>query len=301
VHRLTRKKIPAAEFQTLRREVEQTFLGVLPRTEQSCVFSYHRPSPLLTLKLYTSGTFYVEATMEADIERARELVDGEEASAPTIAASTSERWVGSDECGKGDYFGPLVVVAVAVDRSLAARIDRMHVRDSKTITDITIHSLALQLTALLGDRAEIIVLHPAAYNESMDRQPYKSNAASLLGELHARAINALVSRHPLDEIVVDKFGKKEHVRSTLSPIAQQLRFTMVPKAESDPAVAAASVLARDSFVNALHRLSDQYGVALPKGASVEVEQAAREIVRERGENILWHLAKLHFRTTQRVV
>ncbi len=297
MHRLTRKKIPAADTAGLRRAVERTFPGLRPRAEQGCAFSYIRSSPALTVKLYTTGTFYVEGAVEADVELARTLIDGDGGSAPTVAAATSRAWIGTDECGKGDYFGPLVVAAVAIDREMADAIDRLHVRDSKAISDVTIRALASKLHALLGDRAEVLALDPPAYNDAMEREPFRANAARLLGAMHAGAINALAARYPVDEIVVDKFGREEHVRADLTPEAWRIRFTMVPHAERDPAVAAASVLARNAFLQAMEQLSDAVGFDLPKGASIEVERTVSELVRDIGLAGLRRFAKLHFKTT----
>ena len=44
-------------------------------------------------------------------------------------------WAGSDESGKGDFFGPLVVAAVLVDITTAEKLVRLGVRDYKLIND----------------------------------------------------------------------------------------------------------------------------------------------------------------------
>ena len=73
------------------------------------------------------------------------------------------------------------------------------------------------------------------------------------------------------------------------------------KAESDLAVAAASILARAEFLLRLKRLSDEIGTTLPKGASPAVELAGRMIVKKHGQGRLGSVAKLHFKTTQAVL
>jgi ribonuclease HIII len=72
------------------------------------------------------------------------------------------------------------------------------------------------------------------------------------------------------------------------------------KAEEDLAVAAASILARDEFVARLSRLSKEYGVLFPKGASTAVEEAARVFIEKHGADQLPKVAKMHFRTALRV-
>lgn len=73
------------------------------------------------------------------------------------------------------------------------------------------------------------------------------------------------------------------------------------KAESDLAVAAASILARAEFLLRLKRLSNEVGTTLPKGASPTVELAARMVIKKHGQDRLGHVAKLHFKTTQAVL
>ena len=68
------------------------------------------------------------------------------------------------------------------------------------------------------------------------------------------------------------------------------------KAESDIAVAAASILARAEFVRSLSRLSMQAGVELMKGAGAGVKKQAIEIYAKQGREGLAKLSKTHFRT-----
>jgi ribonuclease HIII len=75
----------------------------------------------------------------------------------------------------------------------------------------------------------------------------------------------------------------------------------MPRAEEDPAVAAASILARAEFLTRLHFLSKDVGAELPKGASSLVEAAAVKLVRAKGPGILEKVAKTHFKTTSRVL
>jgi ribonuclease HIII len=56
---------------------------------------------------------------------------------------------------------------------------------------------------------------------------------------------------------------------------------------------------RDEFVRRLGALERQYGLALPKGASAAVDQAAKEFVAKHGSDALSKVAKMHFRTALR--
>jgi ribonuclease HIII len=73
------------------------------------------------------------------------------------------------------------------------------------------------------------------------------------------------------------------------------------KAEDDPAVAAASILARAEFLKRLFFLGQEAGIELPKGASPMVEAAAVNLVKSGGPDILEKYAKIHFKTTKRVL
>ena len=73
------------------------------------------------------------------------------------------------------------------------------------------------------------------------------------------------------------------------------------KGESDTAVAAASILARERFIDWMDKTSIACGVKLPLGASATVVQAGRDLVARHGQDALGKAAKLHFRTTAAVL
>lgn len=73
------------------------------------------------------------------------------------------------------------------------------------------------------------------------------------------------------------------------------------KAESDPAVAAASVLARAGFLRGLRELGERYHFTLPKGASTQVQVAACQFIKTHGPTMLNDVAKCHFKTTDSVL
>jgi ribonuclease HIII len=70
------------------------------------------------------------------------------------------------------------------------------------------------------------------------------------------------------------------------------------KAEQNIAVAAASILARERFLLKLSRLSDEYKIELPKGASEKVIETAKKFINMHGKEKLRNVAKLHFRSTK---
>ncbi len=76
---------------------------------------------------------------------------------------------------------------------------------------------------------------------------------------------------------------------------------MRTKAEEDPVVAAASVVARAEYVRQMNELSKKFGGKLQKGASAAVKVQAKEIINKFGTPALGEFAKLHFRTAYEVV
>jgi ribonuclease HIII len=208
--------------------------------------------------------------------------------APAAVPEAQGPLIGSDECGKGDYFGPLVVCAVRLEPRQTEELRRSEVRDSKTLSD----EACLRLGAALRSRYAhaIEALAPPEYNATYKR-PGQLNP--MLADLHARAIRRLA--RPGDQALVDKFADERLVASRLSDLDLQLEQRV--RAESVPAVAAASVIAREHFLQALKELSGEAGVDLHKGAGDPTDRAAREYVRLHGFGALGKVAKLHFKNT----
>ncbi len=206
-------------------------------------------------------------------------------------------WVGSDESGKGDYFGPLVTAAVALTHANWEVVDELGVQDSKRLSDTRVTALAREIRPAFPN--EVVVVMPARYNELWQKF---GNVNRLLAWAHARAIENVLTNVPDATVAVaDQFGDESLIREALFRRGKEVRLVQMPRAERDPAVAAASVLARAEFIRRLNQLSREAGVTLPKGASSQVETAARALVSRLGRDALGKFAKEHFRTTARVV
>lgn len=207
-----------------------------------------------------------------------------------------ERRIGVDESGKGDYFGPLVVASVLLDPSYAKEFFDMGVRDSKKISDRTVGEMA----KVIRERAlhSLVTVGPEKYN-----QLYKKigNVNKVLAWGHARAIENLLMKVECKRVLLDKFGSEKTIRVALMRRGKAAQVEQLVRGEQDLAVAAASVLARDEFIRRMDRLSEAFGYKLPKGASSKVENAAMELVRKHGAECLSRVAKLHFKTTKKVL
>lgn len=210
-----------------------------------------------------------------------------------MAGLFGEGHVGVDESGKGDYFGPLVIAAVYVGPEHLAEIEG--VRDSKKLTDAQVKALAPKIVAACPHT--VIALKPELYNKMY--ADYK-NLNHLLAWGHSKAIEGVLDQHPATRIISDEFAKGgAPVKSRLGPLGKQCEFISRVRAESDPAVAAASILARAAFLRILGSLSKEFGVELPKGATV-VLPTARKYVALHGRDSLNKVAKLHFKTTLQI-
>lgn len=212
----------------------------------------------------------------------------------TFSSKESENYtshIGVDESGKGDFFGPLVIAGVYADKADIPKLISLGVKDSKALLDKSIHKIAKEIKAHFP--FQIVILNPKKYNEVYDS--FK-NLNSMLAWGHATVLEALHLKTGADAALIDQFANERVVLEALKRKKLKLNLTQRTKGESDPVVAAASILARDAFVVEMDKLSEKAGIKLPKGASAQVKAAAKKLKQEHGEEILPHFVKLHFKT-----
>jgi ribonuclease HIII len=77
---------------------------------------------------------------------------------------------------------------------------------------------------------------------------------------------------------------------------RKIQLEQRTKAESDYAVAAASILAREKFIDWLEEKGSESGMALPRGVSAQVKNAAVALIQSKGPEALEIHAKMHFKT-----
>ncbi len=207
--------------------------------------------------------------------------------------------MGVDESGKGDFFGPLVVAGVYVDGDVARQLREIGAVDSKRISsDGRISKLAAEIRRIPGLVWEVVSIHPERYNELYAKI---GNLNRLLAWGHAKVIENLLERVPdCPRAISDQFANPAVLRQSLQKRGRNIELVQRTKAESDPAVAAASILAREGFVNWLRTQGQTLGIELPKGVSDSVKRTARELANKHGPGLLRLLCKTHFRTTAEV-
>lgn len=211
------------------------------------------------------------------------------------ALNIPQRHIGSDESGKGDFFGPLVVAAVMVDEENVDILQKAGIKDCKKVDDKDINKMA----ALIKNNCEfsVITINPFRYNELYAK--FK-NLNLLLAWGHARAIENILEKRECDYALSDKFGDEMLIKNALMKKGKNIHLEQRCKAESDIAVAAASILARAHFLKGISELSIKYGTEIPKGASEKVLQVAKSIAAKYSKNELTNAVKVHFKTYSQI-
>ena len=290
-------RVGAERRAALRDELERA--GATPREAKGTSEEWRYELDGATVTLWSTGTVRVQGKGDglAVLERLVAEVADPAPPSPADDLARDRPWIGSDESGKGDYFGPLVVAAAYVEPEAAAPLEALGVRDGKRLSDGRIAKLAPEVRKLV--RPAVTTLEPERYNACYEQ--FRSEGRTLnhlLAWAHARSIEDL-----LDEgvnpayAVVDQFSADARVVEDAmlrGATERSLKVIQFPRAEADIAVAAASILARDEFLRCLG--------PLPKGnSSPKVMEAARERWDRGGLDALREVAKVHFKTTARVL
>jgi len=206
---------------------------------------------------------------------------------------------GVDESGKGDFFGPLVIAGVYVDRGIARALMEGGVQDSKRISsDARIRAIAETIRKTSMGLNDVVLIGPAKYNELYEKF---GNLNKLLAWGHARVIENLLAKKPdCPRSLSDQFADARLIEQSLFRHGQKIQIQQRPRAESDIAVAGASILAREGFINWLDREGKKLGVRLDRGVSPAVKATAQKLVELKGPDVLRQVAKVHFRTAHAV-
>ncbi len=204
--------------------------------------------------------------------------------------------IGSDESGKGDLFGPLVCASVFADEPDLLKLSKMNVRDSKKNSDTANLALSDNIKKFLGTKSQTLILSPCEYNKTYAELAKKGkNLNDLLCECHRQCILGLAKRHKPKTVVVDKFSSC----SFDGEIFERTVFSY--RAEENPVVAAASVLARAAFLTEIKKMSQKYKIAIPTGSSEKAYLAAVRLAQKRGKDELPMALKTNFKTAAKVL
>lgn len=242
---------------------------------------------------YTSGKLLIQGKNIENIAIEIDKILGIDScfEQPNLIDFNQEKYIGTDESGKGDFFGPLVVAGVQVDKNNKQKFIELGIKDSKKLDDKKILMLANQIKA--SSVHSVVVITPVKYNELYSK--FK-NLNKLLAWGHARAIENILEKSPCNYALADKFGDESLINNALMQKGRSIVLNQMVRAESDIAVAAASVLARAEFVKRIQELELKYELQLSKGASDKVIEQAKTFITKYSFNRLNEIAKMHFKT-----
>lgn len=206
---------------------------------------------------------------------------------------------GIDESGKGDYFGPLVIAGAYTDSESTRALMEAGVMDSKRVSSRDrIVNLSGIIRRTQGVKVSVILVGPKRYNELYERF---ANLNELLAWGHAKVIKELSELVPgCPRALSDQFAKPRVLERALARQEVNVKLQQRTKGESDVAVAAASILAREAFVRWIENASETWGLALPLGAGAPVLASGREFIALHGRERLAEIAKFHFKTTNQL-
>lgn len=246
---------------------------------------------------YQSGKVVVSGKNTEDF--VRDILEAEITGDPRLGYDEvhNPEWftlhAGCDESGKGDLFGPLVTACVIADGDMVRQWIELGVADSKKLTDGSILKLDKAIRKTQGVVIQTAFARMPKYNELYRK--FGNNLNKLLAWYHGKSLNQALDERPAPWGLLDQFTKSKLVDAYVKE-RKDFKLISRTKAESDPVVAAASIVARAVYVREMKRLSDEVGEPLVKGASGRVLAQAKKIVEEKGADALKAFAKMHFKT-----
>jgi ribonuclease HIII len=267
-------------------------------------FAFKADHLKINIAAYTSGKVviagkgtedFVRDTLEPEVTGAAKLGYDE-----VLHPDWFESHAGLDESGKGDFFGPVIAATVIADRPAIDAWIKAGVKDSKKIAESQIIRLDRIIRETKGAVVRTCFCGMPKYNEIMSRP--RTSLNNLLAWQHATALDQALKVKWVPWGLLDQFTEKTLVQDELKrKKVEGFDLRMRVRAEEDPVVAAASVVARAEFVRQMHALSKEFGGKLQKGAGPQVKEQANEIIAKFGVRALGNFAKLHFRTAYEVV
>ena len=197
---------------------------------------------------------------------------------------------GIDESGKGDYFGPLVIAGAYTDSESTRALMEAGVMDSKRVSSRDrIFNLSGIIRRTQGVKVSVISVGPKRYNELYERF---ANLNELLAWGHAKVIKELSELVPgCPRALSDQFANPRVLERALARQEVNVKLQQRTKGESDVAVAAASILAREAFVRWIENASESWGLALPLGAGAPVLASGHDFIALHGRERLAEIAK----------
>ena len=283
--------LTAEQLNVLHQALEQR--SWIPKAVEHSAFAYE--GPRVNVVGYKSGKLVVQGKgteefvsniLEPEVTKVARL-GYEEINNPEWFALHA----GCDEAGKGDIFGPLVTACVIGGAAQVRYWREQGVKDSKALSDAQVLKLEKVIKNTVGATVRTAQCSMVRYNELMAKPT--ANLNRLLAWLHARSLADALDEQKAEWGILDQFATRDAVDSYLKrPEFKLIRRT---KAESDPVVAAASIVARAGYLHGMRELSEKAGVTLMKGASAEAQKQFAKLREEKGKEAMADYGKLHFK------
>lgn len=200
--------------------------------------------------------------------------------------------IGTDESGKGDFFGPLVTAGFFVSsKEMEKKLINLGIKDSKKVSDSRATALAKELYKT--GTGVFVEIGNKKYNELYSKM---NNLNIILAWSHARVIENLLKKFKCKVAIADQFGNESLIKRTLFEKGRQINLIQETHAERDLAVAAASIIARAVYLDRLKKLGKKMNMQLPKGAGSNVIDIGLTLAKTKGIEVLNEVAKIHFKT-----
>ncbi len=198
--------------------------------------------------------------------------------------------IGTDESGKGDVFGPLVVAGALIDKDNIPALIDIGIKDSKKISDSGIEKLKSRIKGKF--LYDVVLITPKKYNELHNKMKSVNN---ILAWAHARVIENLLKKKRAHLIIIDMFADPEFIKSYMFEKARDKDFIIESRAEKHLSPALASIIARIHYLEYMKKMEKKYNMIFPKGAGLETSKAISEFIKKHGKEKLPEVAKIHFR------
>jgi len=199
-----------------------------------------------------------------------------------------EYTIGSDETGKGEWYGPLVITSVCTSHEENLKLKEIGVTDSKKLSRKQIGNLYRKIEKL-NINHETIVLTPFSYNKLYAK--FKSegkNLNHLLAYLHSKAITTLLSQVNTSNVlvIIDKFDYKK--MNEYLDVNDSVKIIQENNGEKFIPVAASSIIAKYHYEKTLKDIEKRYNINLRKTKPKNIDK-----------NIIDKVAKVHFKNVKK--
>ncbi|MCD7781731.1 MAG: ribonuclease HIII [Methanosphaera sp.] len=195
-----------------------------------------------------------------------------------------EYTIGSDETGKGEWYGPLVISAVCTSNSQNRQLKEIGVGDSKSFNHNQINRLYKKIKDI-GIMNETIILKPFSYNNLYNKfRSENKNLNHLLAYLHSKAISRLLSQINTTDVlvIIDKFDYKK--MNSYLDINSNIKVIQESNGEKYIPVATSSIIAKYHYEKTLKEIEKRYNINLRKTKPSKIDK-----------DILSNVAKTHFK------